>query len=329
MKIMKKIIGEEKGNVVVFTAFTIISMIGFAALSIDVSSILTARNQLQTATDAAALSGATGLLTSHTVSSNRAIATAGRNLCLRQPVVLGNSDISFPQANQIMVQARQPVTLNFASIFGITSANISSLAVAEVGSIIGTTGMKPWGVPDMNYQPGDVVCIKSGVLGAPGTNPSFFYPIDFPPVNRGTPETGANVYRNNIVNGTSSYVAVSDILQVEPGNMVGPTQQGVNSLINQDPGAYWDPNYGVEGGVVNSTAGPDGSSASPRVVIIPMYDPNQAPDSGRNTITVTRLGAFFVTGFQGKNLYGSFMQIWHQGTFGSGSSMLKGVKLVQ
>lgn len=326
---MKTFISEEKGNVVVFTAFSMVCLIGFAALSIDVGTLLTARNELQACTDAAALSGATGLLTNHTESTTRAIATAGRNACLNQPVILTSSNISFPQNNQVMVQALQSVNLNFTSVLGIGSANISAMAVAEVGTIIGTSGLKPWGVPDMNYQPGDVVSIKAGTLGAPGTNPSFFYPIDFPPVNRGTPESGASVYKSNIINGSDCYVGLSDIIQIEPGNMIGPTQQGVNGLISQDPGAYWDPTYGDQGGVVNSTAGPNGSSASPRVVIIPMYDPNQAPDSGRNTITVTRLGAFFVTGFQGKDLYGVFMEIWHHGTFGGGNSMLKGVKLVE
>ncbi|MBN2104601.1 pilus assembly protein [bacterium] len=326
---MKKFIKETKGNVIVFTAIAMTCMIGFAALSIDVSTLLTARNELQCATDAAALSGATGLLESYPESRIRAIATAGRNQCMNQCVDLTASDVTFPQTNQIMVQAQLPVTLNFSPVLGINSANISAIAVAELGTIVGTKGLKPWAVPDMNYEPGDIVCIKAGVLGAPGTEPSFFYPIDFPPMNRGIPESGACVYRENIIHTSSSYVSVGDILQVEPGNMVGPTQQGVNSLIGQDPDAYWDPGFGATGGVVNSSSGQDGSSLSPRVVIIPMYDPTLPPDSGRNNITVTRLGAFFVTGFQGKSLYGTFMTIWHHGTFGGGSSMLKGVRLVQ
>jgi hypothetical protein len=315
--------------VVVFTAIAMTCMIGFAALSIDVGNLLTARNQLQSATDAAALSGATGLLENQTESTVRAIATAGRNQCMNQPLNLTASDINFPSSNQIMVQAQSPVTLNFAPILGINSANISATAVAELSTIVGTTGLKPWGVPDMNYNPGDIVCIKAGVLGAPGTNPSYFYPIDFPPVNRGIPETGASVYRENIMHTSSSFVNVGDIIQVEPGNMVGPTQQGVNYLIDLDPGAYWDPGFGGNGGVVNSSSGPDGTALSPRVVVIPMYDPSQAPNSGRNIITVTRLGAFFVTGFHGKNLYGVFMEIWYHGAFGGGNSMLKGVRLVQ
>ena len=31
-----------------------------------------------------------------------------------------------------------------------------------------------------------------------------------------------------------------DLLLMEPGNMVGPTTQGIEDLIAQDPDAYWD-----------------------------------------------------------------------------------------
>ncbi|MBN1781044.1 Tad domain-containing protein [bacterium] len=321
---MWKRIRDEKGNIAVFAALLMLCVVGVAALSIDVGSVVSARNQLQAAADASVLSGAMGLLDSQNDCIAQAMATAGRNLCLRQPVSLSIGDISFPQPDQVMVQTSRSVPMNFASVLGVPAASITVTAVAEIGTITGTKGLKPWGIPDVNYNPGDVVCIKAGSIGMPSTPNSYFYPVDFPPLNRGVPEPGAAVYRENIIRG-SDYVAVGDIIQVEPGNMVGPTKQGVDNLISRDAGAYWDPDVGV----VNSSHGPDGTSASPRVIIIPMYDKDDPPNSGRSTITVSRLGGFFVTGFVGKDLYGVFMEIVDHGTFGGGSSMIKGVRLIQ
>jgi hypothetical protein len=325
---MRKLIYDERGNILALTALAMVCLIGFASLSIDVGIMLAARNQLQAAADAAALSGAMELFDSQTECTARAIATAGRNICLNQPVVISSDNVTFPQVNQVMVQASHTVNLNFAGIMGLQTANVSAAAVAVVGSISSAKGLKPWGIPDL-YKPGERATIKAGELGAPSTNSSFFYPVDFPPVNQGTPETGADKYKENIIEGSDSEIGINDILQVEPGNQVGPTHQGVTILIGTDPDAYWDPAFGEYGGVVNSNAGPDGSSASARVVVIPMYDPNEPPDSGRNTITITRLGVFFIDSFQGRDLKGYFMEAWAQGSLGGGNSMLKGVKLVQ
>ena len=178
-----------------------------------------------------------------------------------------------------------------------------------------------WAVPDFGWPLGQPVVLKAGSLGAPATDPSFFYPVDFPPLNRGTPIPGAQEYLNNIINGAGSPIYINDILQVEPGNMIGPTNQGVNALMSMDPGARWN---GSE--VVNS-AYPGFSS--PRILKVPLYDPNYAPDSGRNTVQIIGLAAFFLQGMQGKDVMGVFLEMTTSGSFGNGYSFLRGVRLVQ
>jgi Flp pilus assembly protein TadG len=322
---MWKYLKDERGNILVFATLAMVAMIGFAALSIDVGTMLAARNQLQAAADAGALSGATGLLTNQTLATTRAIATVGRNLCIRQPISITAADVTFPQADRIQVQTHQVVTLNFAGVLGISSTNVTAVAVAELGTCPGAKGLKPWAIPDL-YDEGDThVLIKSGQIGAAGTNPGYFYPVDFPPLDAGygAPETGAQEYLDNILHGSDQTISPNMMLQVEPGNMIGPTQQGVNELINQDPGAYWD---GTE--VVDAEGNPN--SDSPRIVIIPMYYPDEVPDSGRNYVTVHRLGVFFLEGFSGQSLYGTFMTtISPEQSYSGGNSMLKGVRLVQ
>lgn len=122
--------------------------------------------------------------------------------------------------------------------------------------------------------------------------PGHFNAVDYPAVNRGTPETGAAVYRLNIAGCTgsnSNVVADGDEIQVEPGNMVGPTNQGLDELIADDPDATWDTD--TSSIVGSKYANP---LQSPRVALIPFYDPSQPQVSGRNSVYVYQLGAVFI-----------------------------------
>jgi hypothetical protein len=38
---------------------------------------------------------------------------------------------------------------------------------------------------------------------------------------------------------------------------------------------------------------------SPRVILVPFFDPTTPPTSGRNYVTVTKIGAFFIEGVRG------------------------------
>lgn len=127
--------------------------------------------------------------------------------------------------------------------------------------------------------------------------PGEFNPIDFPPANKGTPVPGGDEYRTNIAGCTGSSntdVGVGDWLKTEPGNMTGPTKQGVQDLMTQDPGAHWD----------SSTQSIVGSKmsdplSSPRVALIAFYDPRDPPTSGRDTLQIYQLGAVFIEGVSG------------------------------
>jgi hypothetical protein len=47
---------------------------------------------------------------------------------------------------------------------------------------------------------------------------------------------GAVAYRRNICNCNRSSISLDTEYELKTGNMVGPTWQGVNELIEQDPG---------------------------------------------------------------------------------------------
>lgn len=308
----------EKGNVLATTAFAMAALIGFASWTIDVGHFMTARTQLQNAVDAAALAGASGLLTSSDEATNRAILFASRNTCIRVPVQISAGDISFPTSSRIRVTATRRLNTIFLQVFGIRQVAITRSATAQLAKVISTTGMRPWCVPQYDWSVGDIVTLKEG--DSPGNPASFYYPVDFPPLNRGNPSNGASAYRNNIEHGTSSDVSIGDVLQVEPGNMKGPTKQGVDYLISQDSNAHWSN---------NTVAGSRYSGlSSPRIVKVPLFDPDDPPKNGRSSVTVVGFAAFFIEGFSGNDVVGRFIRIFSSGNVGSGVSMLYQVRLI-
>jgi hypothetical protein len=89
--------------------------------------------------------------------------------------------------------------------------------------------------------------------------PSFYNPWDLPG------STGGDDYRNNIANCNTNIVEIGHLMSPENGNMVGPTKDGTLDLIAKDPDAKWDDYCNC---VKYSKFG-----KSPRIAIIPLYDP--------------------------------------------------------
>jgi hypothetical protein len=205
-----------------------------------------------------------------------------------------------------------------AGASGWDAANVSATATARLSNSCSGDCFKPWSISDRwndvngngqfdagidAYDPvttgyaypaddGLLVTLKVGSPQA-ALVPGFFYAVDFPPLNRGTPVTGGNTYRDNIATcGPGSFVDVGDQLQVEPGNKVGPTILGTQALIDLDPSAQWDASTKT---VVNSAFG----SSSPRLIRLAFFDPRLPVVSGRTYVTVIKVGGFFIEGVQG------------------------------
>ncbi len=97
---------------------------------------------------------------------------------------------------------------------------------------------------------------------------------------------GAAAYRQNICSCNNSVIDLDTEYLIEPGNMVGPTFQGVESLIAQDPDAYWDESSGQ----VVSQYGMD----SPRVVTVALFDPGEINKPGRQYIRFNNFARVFI-----------------------------------
>ncbi|HWK08951.1 MAG TPA: hypothetical protein VNR64_02790, partial [Vicinamibacterales bacterium] len=130
--------------------------------------------------------------------------------------------------------------------------------------------------------------------------PTFYFSLAM------TNDTGGDDYRWNIGNCNTTVYKPGDLLTQEPGNMEGPTVQGIQELIDRDPGAQWDTSTNT---VVNSAFG----SHSPRVFPIPLYDPvyyDIGKRNGRNAdLKTANWIGFFADHVVGNNIYGRITPI--------------------
>ncbi|WP_243310505.1 pilus assembly protein TadG-related protein [Fundidesulfovibrio agrisoli] len=229
-----------------------------------------------------------------------------------------------------------PVALFLGPVLGKNLADVSATARAALYCVTNSRCLKPWVVPTKftwndaadsvkQYKNNGLLDTKSApemasiqVQGYSASDvgtqivlkygdskdtiaPGVYNPIDFPPVNKGNPIPGGAEYRTNIsgcLGSSNTDVAVGDTLQMEPGNMTGPTKQGIEDLIKADPSAKWDTSTQSIVGV-DSKYGPDPLN-SPRVGMIAFYDPRESPSSGRDSVKVYQLGAVFIEGMDGK-----------------------------
>jgi hypothetical protein len=116
--------------------------------------------------------------------------------------------------------------------------------------------------------------------GGPGNRPGGGVDRD------GGQGRGAARYRQNICSCNNSVVDLDTEYMIEPGNMVGPTHQGVSALISRDPDAYWD----ERSNTLVSQYGMD----SPRVVTVAFFHPEEASRPGRHYIRFNNFGRMFI-----------------------------------
>ncbi|HEY3158692.1 MAG TPA: pilus assembly protein TadG-related protein [Vicinamibacterales bacterium] len=225
-------------------------------------------------------------------------------------------------------------------LFGVPTVNIDATATAEASPANAMTCVKPFAIPDKwienknppwttgstfdrydnkgNVLPNADVYIPAGQAGYSGYNPtrdkgtlltlragtgnniepSMYYSWAMPT------NTGADDYDLNISGCNTTVVHWGDSMTQEPGDMTGPTNQGIDDLIAKDPNAYWD----TAKNEVHTSMNP-----SPRVFPIPLYDPDYYQSgkvNGRNaTLKVANWIGFFVVTRDGNQIIGRITPI--------------------
>src|SRR5262249_42453444 len=146
--------------------------------------------------------------------------------------------------------------------------------------------------------------------------PTFYFSWSMPGNNG---EIGADWYRNNISGCNQFKIPIPGagqpdyLMTQEPGDMTGPTIQGVQALYDQDPGAYWEGGPGQAGcNCVKNSA--FGAHLSPRIFPIPVYDPkyyDNGKANGRNADfrLANIIGIFLDSRPTGNTIYGRITPI--------------------
>lgn len=136
--------------------------------------------------------------------------------------------------------------------------------------------------------------------------PGFFQAWDLSPDDHGGADYRENIWKCNPVEIQIGVPYALDSSLSEPGNMIGPTNQGIDSLIKQDSLACWhefaDPQHPgfMTGEVLRRSPGSSSCNqsygaweSSPRVLYVPLFDPSQI-GTGRSTLSFSNLGVFFL-----------------------------------
>ena len=142
---------NQRGVVTVLTAISMVSLLGFSALVVDVGHMLYNQKRLDAATAAAALAGAQDLWAQSwaTAAATATSYTGGKgkynalpdNITVQAPTITGLklTSVALPAANAasgfnaIKVQQTATVPMTFGPILGINSVNISSTSTASAG----------------------------------------------------------------------------------------------------------------------------------------------------------------------------------------------------
>jgi Flp pilus assembly protein TadG len=319
--------GSDRGITLVMAAASLVALLGFVALAVDLGMLYTVRANSQNIADAAALAGAREAFVVPNPDKVLAAKQGAKSAAAANYTPESLSDIRLRDADIVVVDSStehtvqvtvrrtvangNPVRTFFAPVLGIPTVSVTATATAEAfipngasGPRFGSQCVKPWLLPDINpntgqpYSPADIgtdITVKGGDPQTDSVEPGQFYPLDLQ-YNGITPncpscespasnQNGADLYRSNIgcCNG-NTVVCGETRLNLQTGNMVGPTLQGTLCLIHQGQG-----NSGGQDVLVsvnplqiqygsNHPGGGGGfGTSSESLQAVPVYDPATNP----------------------------------------------------
>jgi hypothetical protein len=275
---------DQKGSALVLAAAMMAVFLGFTALVVDVGTMILEKSRLQNACDAAALAAARELPTV-------ALAEQKANQYLEyNGVVPEEAHVSFdPGGVRVTVEASRRVDYTFARVFGLTNGEVSARASAVFGGVSGISGVVPFGIPDQTLVYGQEYRLKAGSQDKYGPGNYGALALEL---------RGASSYENNLKYGYRGIVKVGKWVMTEPGNMSGPTEEGINYRLNScphNPKCTIDHYY------------PD----CPMVMIVPIFNPT--PLHGRDEVQIVGFAAFLLKGVEGRGkeseVSGYFLQM--------------------
>ena len=327
---------KQRGSVLAVTTFGMLALLLAAGLGVDISRLYLAKNELQNAADAAALSGASAL-NAHpegiTEATDRAVLEMNKYAFNKTDVAIVRASVRFAKnlgdfdsgqdysesgaSNDAVAKnirfvkvttPDSPVGLSFAAMVLGKTRNLKAMAVAGMSVPLNMfSGYIPLAVIDDNVSvitPGNVYTIRA----APDNNIS---PGNYQILAVDDP--GASDDRVGLASGVRNVVGPGGTVDTKPGVSSGAVRQGINTRFDEyasgmDPVQY-PPDTNIAENIDyntyihQSTVKPpshDGVDGR-RVVLIPIVK-KQEFENGRDEVVIDRFGAFFLrTRVQGGN----------------------------
>ena len=161
MRGWKATLKDERGAVLILVAGTMVVLLGFAALAVDVGFLMSARTEAQRTADAMALAAASAFIddmpNAETLAASRALDYAAKNQV--QGVTASFNPATDMQIwldeKKVRVSANflrdrgNPMPTFFAKILGISDVNVRTIATAEASRADMIGCLTPWAVGDM------------------------------------------------------------------------------------------------------------------------------------------------------------------------------------
>lgn len=297
-------LSSQKGSAFIIFGISAVVLIAFVSLVTDIGMMALHKAKLTNAVDAAALAGAQELIYKVYPPEARAEEYLYKNNYLNDSIRIKIEDDN----SALRVSASYVVKFWLARVLGYNSKSVSATAKGKVLPVIAiNSGARPFAIENQELQFGVQYTLKEG--GGDGTTGNY-----------GAIElggSGAKVYYNNIVNGYNGRLMVGDYIDTEPGNMSGPTESGIEQLINQcnhNPRCTFD--HFVP--------------SCPRVITVIIVDSLDV--NGRSTVQIKGFASFFLEGVSGNGdeVIGRFIKTVTSGEVGETQEDygLYGVKLM-
>ncbi len=337
----KSVHRNERGVVIIWSAFFMLMMLGFVALGIDVAKVMATRTELQNAADAAALAGVSAIDFSTgqvmpdsavmraqlTSSNNKAFVDAPVSVTLLAADVQVNSD-----ENTVKVTVRRnsatdgSMVTHVAQVLGITRVDVNATATAKAERtcqqcerLAPMAALPPAGQGTFRVGCNQPYQLVRG--DGSGSNGNWQL-LSFPDCPEGqcadmSGATGADYLRCLLENGYACCVSVDERVLTKPGANAGPVIQGLQ--------ARWDADTDRRSNICFS----EYQGNHMRIVNVPVTRPL---GGGRQEVVVTGFAAFFLhkrpTG-PGQPVWAEFVYDVVPGAGGNCNSTVFTIRLIE
>lgn len=258
----KDVLNNEGGIINVLVALSIIVILGFVGLVIDIGFILLERGELVNAADAAVLAGAQELPSNPTKAIEMAIQYGVMNGASEDGITIFVTENN----SKIKVKIDSDVKFIFVRVLGIDKTNVVASSTAIIGPVTEVyDSIRPLIIEQQSLVYGQRVTLKENAGDGMSGN--------YGGVSLGG--TGSKVFENNIKYGYRQNLKIGDVIYTETGNMAGATYDGIKYIMDMD--SYTFSNYDRD---------------SLRIWTIPIVDSLDV--SGNKPVAIIGFASFFV-----------------------------------